>query len=98
MEKLTEALNVRRPWYSIHRRLADGIAILLESIYRLFRIQSRPLLTRYVVGHLSGDFHFRIDKAKKELGYRPRVDIDAMICETAEWYKKVVRGKNRQGS
>ncbi len=93
LEKLTEELKVRRPWYSIHKRLAYGIAVVLESIYRLFRIQSRPLLTRYIVSHLSGDFHFRIDKAKKELGYRPRVDIDEMIRETAEWYKKVIRRK-----
>jgi nucleoside-diphosphate-sugar epimerase len=91
LDKLTETLGVRRPWYSIHSHLAYGIAVVLESIYGVFRIPSRPLLTRYVVAHMAGDFHFRIDKAKRELGYRPRVDIDGMIRETAEWYKKVVR-------
>ena len=97
LEKLTGVLGVRRPWYSINGRLAYGIAIVLESIYRLFRIQSRPLLTRYVVSHMTGDFHFRIDKAIKELGYQPRVNIDELIRETAEWYKKAVRGeKNKE--
>jgi nucleoside-diphosphate-sugar epimerase len=90
-EKLTDALEVHQPWYSINRYLAYGIAFVLEWIYRLFQIQSRPLLTRYVVKHLMGDFHFRIDKAERELGYQPRVDIDEAIRRTAEWYKKVVR-------
>jgi len=91
LEKLAEAIEVRRPWYSISGCLAFGIAVLLESIYRLFHIQSRPLLTRYVVKHMTGDFHFRVDKAKRELGYQPCTDISEMIRETAEWYKKVVR-------
>ena len=30
---------------------------------------------------------FRIDKAKKELGYRPRVGIDEGLRKTGEWYK-----------
>ena len=31
---------------------------------------------------------FRIDKAKKTLGYRPRIGIDEGLSRTAEWYKK----------
>jgi nucleoside-diphosphate-sugar epimerase len=31
---------------------------------------------------------FKIDKAKKELGYQPRVGIDEGLKRTAEWYKK----------
>jgi len=31
---------------------------------------------------------FRIDKAKRELGYQPKVDIDEGLRRTAEWYKK----------
>ncbi len=31
---------------------------------------------------------FRIDKAKKELGYRPRVGIDEGLRLTGEWYEK----------
>lgn len=90
-EKLTDVLGVHQPWYSINGHLAYGLVSVLEWIYRMLRIRSRPLLTRYVVRHMMGDFHFRIDKAKRELGYQPRVDIDEAIRRTAEWYKKVVR-------
>jgi len=31
---------------------------------------------------------FRIDKAKKELGYNPKVGIDEGLSKTAEWYKE----------
>lgn len=90
-EKLTRALEVHRPRYSINGHLAYGLASVLEWIYRTLRIRSRPLLTRYVVRHAMGDFHFRIDKAKKELGYQPRINIDEAIQATADWYQKVVR-------
>lgn len=30
---------------------------------------------------------FKIDKAKRELGYQPRIDIDEGLRRTAEWYK-----------
>jgi nucleoside-diphosphate-sugar epimerase len=31
---------------------------------------------------------FRIDKAKRDLGYRPRVDLDEGLRRTAEWYRR----------
>jgi nucleoside-diphosphate-sugar epimerase len=31
---------------------------------------------------------FRIDKAKSEIGYRPRVGIDEGLSRTAEWYRR----------
>jgi 2-alkyl-3-oxoalkanoate reductase len=31
---------------------------------------------------------FKIEKAKRELGYQPRVGLDEGLRKTAEWYKK----------
>lgn len=31
---------------------------------------------------------FRIDKAKRDLGYQPRVDLDEGLRRTAEWYRQ----------
>jgi nucleoside-diphosphate-sugar epimerase len=92
-DKLTLALNVPKPWISVHPGLANIFAMLSEFLYRLFRIQTRPLVTRYVVEHLRNDFHFSIEKARKELGYEPKIDIDEAIDRTAKWYKKTVRGE-----
>ncbi|MFO7889645.1 MAG: NAD-dependent epimerase/dehydratase family protein [bacterium] len=90
-EALTKELNVPAPRFSLPPVIAGIIANVLEFVYRVFHIKKRPPLTKYLVTHLRGDFHFRIDKAKKMLGYKPSTDFKQAIKETAAWYKKVVR-------
>jgi nucleoside-diphosphate-sugar epimerase len=85
-EKLTAALGYPTPRLSINPRLALVVTIVLEAVYRSLRLPGRPLITRYLVEHLSKDFHFRIAKAASELGYVPRVGVDEAIRRTAAWY------------
>lgn len=92
LERLTAALEVPGPRACIHSSTAYAAARVLESIYRLLGVRRRPPVTRYVVAHLSRDFHFCIDRARRELGYEPRIGIDKAIANTAEWYRQVVRG------
>ncbi|MBN1810838.1 MAG: hypothetical protein JXA14_03285, partial [Anaerolineae bacterium] len=92
-ERLTSALDVPPPRISVNPALAYAAASVLEFVYRLLRISRRPPITRYLVTHLSEDFHFSIDKARRELGYEPRVGIDEAIGRTASWYRKIVRGE-----
>jgi nucleoside-diphosphate-sugar epimerase len=47
--KLTAALGLPRPRFSIHPSLAYTAAWLLESTYRLFHLRRRPPLTLYLV-------------------------------------------------
>lgn len=90
-EALTEELNVPPPRFSLPPVVAGSIANLLEFIYRILSIKKRPPLTKYLVTHLRENFHFSIDKAKKMLGYKPSIDFDQAIKETAVWYKTVVK-------
>ena len=90
--KLTGELNLPGPRWSVPGPLAAGAAAFLETLYKVLRIKARPPLTRYLVEHLCGDFNFKPKKAKKLLGYTPRVDVDTAIKKTAEWYEKKVRG------
>jgi nucleoside-diphosphate-sugar epimerase len=92
-EKLTSALNLPAPRWSIHPKAVQTLARIMESIHRLFRIKSRPLVTKYLADHLCGDFHFSIEKAKRQIGYEPKVDVDEAIRRTAQWYRQVVRGE-----
>ena len=46
-----------------------------------------PVLTVYGVGTLSKSFTMDITKAKKLLGYNPKVTIDEAIHEFVNWYK-----------
>jgi nucleoside-diphosphate-sugar epimerase len=93
LERLTSALDVPGPCLCVPPALAYAAASALEFSYRLLRIRQRPPITRYLVTHLSNDFHFDIGKAQRELGYEPRVGIDDAITRTAEWYKRNVRGE-----
>ena len=92
-EKLTTALNVPKLKISVHPILAYGAASTLEFVYRLLHIRARPPITRYLITHLRKDFHFSIEKARRDLGYEPKVDVDEAIRRTAEWYRRVVRGE-----
>lgn len=88
-EGLTAALGFPRPWISLHPVLAQAAATACEWIYRTFRLPGRPPVTRYLVDHLRGDFCFSIAKARRELGYEPRVDTDEAIRRTAAWVADV---------
>ncbi|MBN2029410.1 NAD-dependent epimerase/dehydratase family protein [bacterium] len=90
-EKLTKALDVPQPRWSVRPSIAYALASTMEFVYRLFRIRSRPPVTRYIVAHLRKDFHFSIEKARRELEYEPKVHIDEAIRRTADWYRKAVR-------
>jgi nucleoside-diphosphate-sugar epimerase len=90
-EKLTLALGVPKPRFFVNPALAYAAASALEFVYRLFHVSSRPPITRYLIVHLSRDFHFSIEKARRELGYEPRVGVDEAVARTAEWYRNVVK-------
>lgn len=88
-EKLTDAIGVPRPRFSLHPAVAWAVACLLEAVYALFHISSRPPLTRYLVDHMRCDTHFSIKKAETLLDYRPAVNTDEGIRRTAVWFKSV---------
>ena len=93
LEKLASELGVPGPRLRVNPKLAYAAASALEFAYRLFRLRHRPPITRYLVEHLRNDYHFRIDKARRELGYEPRVGVDDAIKRTAAWYRQAVRGE-----
>ncbi len=59
---------------------------VFEKLCKPFKI-TPPIFPRRVDWYRQNRA-FKIDKAKKELGYQPRVGIDEGLKRTAEWYKK----------
>ncbi|MEE9430701.1 MAG: NAD-dependent epimerase/dehydratase family protein, partial [Melioribacteraceae bacterium] len=86
-EKFAIAQIVKKPWLSIPFKPAYFIAFLFEKIYEMFDIESPPLLTRYRISNGGRDYHFSIEKAKRILNYKPKVDFDTAVTRTVEWYK-----------
>ncbi|MCB9506735.1 MAG: NAD-dependent epimerase/dehydratase family protein [Myxococcales bacterium] len=64
----------------VTRRVPFGVAYaiggLLELIYGTFGVAAEPPMTRFVAEQLSTSHWYRIDAARAELGYEPKVTTD----------------------
>ena len=80
----TKARYIRLPFMPVYA--AAGI---LEAVWKLLRIYDKaPPLTRMNVCTLGRSQIFSIEKARKELGYEPKVSLSEMIRKYAEDYKR----------
>lgn len=64
-----------------------GVASVLEGVYRFIPALGEPLLTRYTVGSLGVPQTLDITDAKEQLGYVPRVSIEAGLQQFADWWR-----------
>jgi nucleoside-diphosphate-sugar epimerase len=94
--KLTDALGYPHPSFSVYPQVGYAAAFILENIYRVMKIQQRPPISRYLINHLSTDFHFSIERARVELGYQPIDDMDETIRRTADWYKSYMESHKKK--
>ena len=60
----------------------------MESGARRRGDKKPPTLTQGRLKFLGLNLDFSIEKAKRELGYRPRVSFDEGMRETVEWYRR----------
>lgn len=61
---------------SISAGAADAIGRLMELAYGLVRAQSEPRMTRFLAAQLSRSHWYRIDKARRDFGFAPRVSVE----------------------
>ena len=77
-------VSVRIPHYPVLPLVAAGH--VFETICKPFKI-TPPIFPRRVDWYRQNRA-FRIEKAKKDLGYRPRIGLDEGLRLTAEWYRR----------
>ncbi|MFB3057388.1 MAG: oxidoreductase, partial [Ignavibacteriaceae bacterium] len=58
---------------------------IFEKVCKPFRI-TPPIFPRRVDWYRQNRA-FKIDKAKKDLGYRPKVGLDEGLRRTGQWYR-----------
>ncbi len=88
------ALGTEPRFVSVPAWLARAAGWSLEAIWRTARIERAPVVHRYRVGLTARDFHFGCARAKRELGYRPRVDLETGLQRTVAWYRRWQRGRS----
>jgi len=81
---IADLLRVRRPSFRIPRWFATLTALKLEALGWLTGIE--PILTRSRVMMMADNFGYSIEKARRELGYEPRVELREGIENTINSY------------
>lgn len=72
---------------SISQKSAWFAGAVLETLYKLLRIESEPPMTRFVAKELATSHWFDIRAAKTDLGYAPMVSTQEGLDRLAEWLK-----------
>lgn len=73
---------------SIPHRTARLIGLVLELIYRSFRLKGEPPMTRFVADELATSHWFDISAAKKDLEYKPKVSTAEGLRYLEDWLAK----------
>lgn len=84
---LAELTGCEVPTKHIPLWLARTLATCMETSYRLLGKCEAPLVSKAKVKFLGLNLDFSIEKAKRELGYRPRWNFLAGMQEAAEWFR-----------
>jgi nucleoside-diphosphate-sugar epimerase len=88
IEALADGVGVPRPRpVPVPLWAARPLAAWMEARARRQGATAAPVLTQARVKFLGLDLDFSIEKARRELGYRPRYSFDEGMRETVAWYK-----------
>ncbi|MBA3848583.1 MAG: 3-beta hydroxysteroid dehydrogenase [Opitutus sp.] len=60
---------------------------VLETLWRWLPLKGEPPMTRFVAKELATDHWFRIDAARRDLGYAPRVTMERGTAELIAHYR-----------
>jgi 2-alkyl-3-oxoalkanoate reductase len=75
----------------ISRHVSLGTAYragaVLETVWRWLRLQGDPPMTRFVAKELATDHWFRIDAARRDLSYEPRVSMAEGTAQLIAHYR-----------
>jgi nucleoside-diphosphate-sugar epimerase len=59
---------------------------IFEFVYQLFNIKKEPPMTRFAAKELATSHWFNISKAKKDLGYTPKVSTQEGLQRLKHWF------------
>jgi nucleoside-diphosphate-sugar epimerase len=76
------------PPKSMPRWLASAVAVAAETGYRLARSSERPPITREALNLVGSHHRVPIERARRELGYTPRVGYAEGMAEVADYLEE----------
>ena len=96
-EWMCEDLDCKKPWLSVPRSVAWPLAAIIEKTAKLFNKKESPMINKYRIRAVMQDNHYSIQKAKRQLGYRPTVSTRDGIKQTIQWYLKYTKQQKKGG-
>jgi len=69
----------------VHRQTALTAGLLFECGYRLLRLKTEPIMTRFLAEQLSRSHFFSHKKAKIDLGYEPVITLEEGRRRLLDW-------------
>lgn len=88
LEMFMKAIDGKSKFLKLPFGLVYCIASVLEAVYSVFQKKGEPALTKYTVCTLAFSQTLDISKAKKKLGYEPKISLWEGIVEYGEWWKE----------
>lgn len=87
LQDLFSKLNIPPIKRRIPYKLAYVGGAILEFLFKIFRIRSKePLITRFLASELSKSHYFDISKAKKDIGYEPKLNLEDGLEKYVDYY------------
>jgi nucleoside-diphosphate-sugar epimerase len=93
LQTVAGAIGVRPPRIHVPYRALYAAGCLAERLAAHRGLAARPAITRLGVAFFGTDNRFSIDKARREIGYRPELTVEAGLRLTAEWYQREQRAR-----
>jgi len=83
---IARVVGVPAPWLKVPVRPVRVLSGICEDVCRALRLE--PPIFRRRVDFFVKNRAFDITRAKAELGYSPKVDMDEGVTRTASWYRE----------
>lgn len=88
LETIARTIGVEPPRIRVPYRALYAAGYLAERVAALTPSGGRPAITRLGVAFFGTDNRYSMQKAQRELGYKPRLDLREGLRVTADWYRR----------
>lgn len=85
VKDLLAALNIRPIKTHVPLWAARLAGAALETLYHTLPLQGEPRLTRFLANELAMSHYYDINRAKRDLGYKPQYSMAQALEETIPW-------------
>lgn len=91
LDAIAGSLGVSCAYTDVPSVLAYPVAVLWEGLNGLLFPDRDPKLTRYRVAVAARDLFFDAARARRDLGWKPKVGLEDAIEKTVAWYRTAYR-------